>query len=586
MKRSLAGVLFVSSLSVLFFLAPIAHAQVTGERVDSFHASIHINADATVDVDEYIDYDTGGIARHGIYRDIVAHASTGEKLSFSNIQVSGPFTTSWVNSDVMRIKIGDPNVTFVGPRSYRIHYRVNHAIAYGKDIGDTKGIDELYWNVTGNQWLIPIVTADASVNVDPVITPTQSACYFGPLGSTDRCAINNGTQFVTNKVLMPGSGMTIAIGFPHGQIHIPTQMEIIKTYMKEHGQVMILFLIPIIAFVLMYRRWSRVGRDPKDPGVIVPEYDTPDGLTPIEAAGLLRQRIAPTDISAEIVYLAVRGFITITQTEDRVLGIFKTTEYILTKIKENDGSLNDADAKLLGRMFDLGDGTQVKLSEMNQRFYRYIPSITGATFDTLTLKHYFTNPPFHTKSISGIGPVRMIRFVVWVTVFFGIMGTGIFSSAFGSANMLVPLMIILFTTAGIVGVFAYLMPARSELGVATKNKILGLKMYLTIAEKDRIAFHNAPEKKPEIFEKLLPYAMVLGVEKAWAKEFEGIYMTPPQWYVGPHASSFNIVNFVSSMSSFNTSMSTAVGSAPGGGGGSGGGGSSGGGGGGGGGGGW
>jgi len=28
-------------------------------------------------------------------------------------------------------------------------------------------------------------------------------------------------------------------------------------------------------------------------------------------------------------------------------------------------------------------------------------------------------------------------------------------------------------------------------------------------------------KKPEVFEKLLPYAMVLGVAKIWAKEFEG-----------------------------------------------------------------
>jgi uncharacterized membrane protein len=128
-----------------------------------------------------------------------------------------------------------------------------------------------------------------------------------------------------------------------------------------------------------------------------------------------------------------------------------------------------------------------------------------------------------------------------------------------------------------------LMPAKTVKGVATKEYILGLKLYLQIAEKDRLQFNNAPEKKPEIFEKLLPYAMVLGVDEAWAKEFEGIYTVPPQWYEGYHGGAFSAIAFNHSLSSFNSMASSSMGSAPGG---SGGGGFSGGGGGGGGGGGW
>ena len=109
---------------------------------------------------------------------------------------------------------------------------------------------------------------------------------------------------------------------------------------------------------------------------------------------------------------------------------------------------------------------------------------------------------------------------------------------------------------------------------------------MDIAEKDRINFHNAPEKKPEVFEKFLPYAMVFGVEKAWAKEFEGIYTEPPKWYKDNNMSTFNTIIFANSLHSFANYSNNAISSTPGKGSGSGGGGFSGGGGGGGGGGSW
>jgi uncharacterized membrane protein len=128
------------------------------------------------------------------------------------------------------------------------------------------------------------------------------------------------------------------------------------------------------------------------------------------------------------------------------------------------------------------------------------------------------------------------------------------------------------------------MTAKSKKGVLSYEYLLGLKDYLKIAEKDRLRFHNAPEKKPEVFEQLLPYAMVFGVEELWAKEFEGIYINPPDWYQGNKNSTFNVVAFGHEMVLFNNLATTSFSSSPSSG--SGGGGSSGGGGGGGGGGSW
>jgi uncharacterized membrane protein len=93
--------------------------------------------------------------------------------------------------------------------------------------------------------------------------------------------------------------------------------------------------------------------------------------------------------------------------------------------------------------------------------------------------------------------------------------------------------------------------------VDAREKIKGLKLYLETAEKDRIAMLQSPDapyaakssepkKTVELFEKLLPFAIVLGVENQWAKQFESIYTTPPDWYSG-NWGAFSAVYLASSL---------------------------------------
>jgi uncharacterized membrane protein YgcG len=106
---------------------------------------------------------------------------------------------------------------------------------------------------------------------------------------------------------------------------------------------------------------------------------------------------------------------------------------------------------------------------------------------------------------------------------------------------------------GIAGVFAYYMPRKTKEGVLLREKILGLREYLSVAEKGRLKFHNAPEKNPSEFEKLLPYAIVLGVEKDWARQFEGILRANPSWYEDPRGlDNFTALYFVSSLGDFSS----------------------------------
>lgn len=118
----------------------------------------------------------------------------------------------------------------------------------------------------------------------------------------------------------------------------------------------------------------------------------------------------------------------------------------------------------------------------------------------------------------------------------------------------------------------------TDTGAKQWAKVEGFQLYMSVAEKDRLKFSDAPDKTPERFNKLLPFAVALGVEKDWAKQFEGIDVSQStNWYVGNMAA-FSAVNlasdigtsFASTVSS-NSSVSSSGGSAGGGVGGGGGG---------------
>ena len=114
---------------------------------------------------------------------------------------------------------------------------------------------------------------------------------------------------------------------------------------------------------------------------------------------------------------------------------------------------------------------------------------------------------------------------------------------------------------GIAVMFHLLMPAKTKSGVAMKEYLLGLREYLQIAEKDRLVFHNAPAKKPETFETLLPYAIIFGVEELWAKEFEDVYKSEPEWFEN-NGSGFSAISFGKNLSIFDTVLTSSISSMP------------------------
>jgi uncharacterized membrane protein YgcG len=579
----------------------------TGERIDLMDSTITVNTDASISVREGIIYNFYNTYHHGIYRDIPVKYKTKAggafRLKISDISVTDenfnryPFTISSVGNS-QRIKIGNPNETITGIHKYIISYNVENPIGFFENY------DEIYWNGTGNEWTVPIAEARVKVVLPKYLKKEEFdriSCYKGALGSTGSCewsivdvtngiskGLYNAVQFYSPNSLQAREGMTVAVGFPKGLVdatNAPTAFEKIFGNVVYEGWIW--FIIPIILFIVLYRYWSKNGRDPKGTGIIVPQYNSPDNLSPMQIAYILNKSFGES-LSGEIVFLATKGYIKINHITKKTFFI-DSDDYEIEKVKNYDSSLKPFQIKLLDRLFtfskggeDGAIGSKVEISNLVNKFYPINREIEREVEETLIADGYFPGSKYgglHSPSNRGIAK-RIVTALSTSLLFLFFVGPMIMAT-FGPM-----LILVLILTAIICSFFYVIMPRMTEKGVKTMEHINGFKMYLSVAEKDRIDFHNAPEKNSATFEKFLPYAIALGVTDKWMEVFKGINMQNPSWYSDSTGHAFSMMAFSSSMSNFSHVASQSFVSAPGSSSGSGGGGFSGGGGGGGGGGSW
>lgn len=548
--------IFWSVLLLLGFSAPAFAA----EHVDTFHARIAIEPAGTLLVSETIRYDFGTTERHGIYRDIplkYTAAYGNYTIRVQDIEVTdkqggpAPFTLERQGSQ-QRIRIGDPDQFVSGLQTYEIRYRVARAINF------FEGYDELYWNVTGNAWDVSMqgITAIVELPEGAKAGELTTRCYSGPAGSDAPCASpfvpedkDASADSVTfrHTALEPAEGLTIVVQFPKGLVNPPTSIQRVQWLIQDNWSI----AVPFIVFGIMYYLWVTRGKDPKGRGVIIAEYDAPDKLTPAEIGTVLDEVTGNTDIAGEIVYLAVQGYLRIKQvTVDKLLK--DKEEYIFQQLKPIDTALAPYQQTLLRGFFETrgtastepGVLKEIVLSDLKNTFATTLATVKSEATKSVVEKGYFEGNPNAPKVLYAIIAVIL----------------GILMVVFSKGSLL---MIVSGIISGlIVAIFGWFMSRRSAHGVLTKEHILGLKDYLQVAEADRLKFHNAPEKKPEVFEKLLPYAIVLGVEKQWADQFKDIYTTEPTWYQGSYPGHFNTALFVNNLNALSSQTNSVLSSSP------------------------
>ena len=397
-------------------------------------------------------------------------------------------------------------------RTVEITYLVRNGMRFFEDH------DEFYWNVTGNDWPVPIDHASAFVAFpDAAAGSLRAQAFTGVYGSAGHDATSEvkgaDCSFDTVNPLPMRGGLTIDIYIPRDILKEPSGF---TRFIWFIGSNPIVFL-PFWAFAIMYFTWWKWGRDP-DPGVsVAPMYEPPKGLSPAEAGTLLEDKIHPRDITSTIVDLAVRGFIKIEEVDDKGL-VFHHKDYILHSLKPVSewSDLAPHEKVMLTNIFTGGDVTP--LSSLKNRFYTAIPAVRQDIMAALKNKGMYLLDPDTANGYS------FVALLVIVAPFLASQFSG-FKNVFSSVGLLVGCGII---SAIIWWLFAREMTAKTVTGGRTRVAVLGFQEFMNRVDADRLK-----RMPPDTFEKYLPYAMALGVEHRWAQAFAGIVQNPRPGSLAP-----------------------------------------------------
>jgi uncharacterized membrane protein len=566
MKRLLA-------LAALLLGAAPAWAQ-RSLAIKSFDATIRVDRDATIDVTETITAQFTG-SWNGIYRTIpVVYRSPqgfnwtlGVKLLDATDSQGRPLRVQASRQrHYIKYKIwvpGAQNAT----RTINLHYVASNGLRFFEDH------DELYWNVTGDEWDVPIEAATARIELPRAATGVRAIAFNGAYGSTARDAEVSAAGTTITMAMARGlgfhEGLTAVVGWDKGVVAEPTPAQRVAGFVGANWPL----ALPVVVFLGMLVLWYRVGRDPASLPVTV-QYEPPDGLTPAEAGTLVDGRVDMRDITATVVSLAVQGRLRIEEVEEsQFLGLFKHSEYVFHRLDPKDGAppLQAHEESVFRGIFD--GSRVVRMADLQNEFYQNLPDIKDSVYERLIQRGLYRSRPDKVIGRWMTGAV-----ILGVVGFLGLKA----ATAVGSTIAPATLIVAVVASAIIVALFGLVMPARTAMGARLQERVLGFEEFLTRVESDR---YQRVIRTPEMFERFLPYAMAFGVEQRWARAFQDICREPPSWYVGTGPGTFNSTVFTSHMSAFSSRAGSAMSSSPrssggsgfGGGGGSGGGGGGGGG---------
>ena len=528
---------------------PASARQLT---IQNFNVAVVIQPDSTIDVTETLTVNFEG-EWHGLYRSIPVEYRGSMGLNYTlfvepeNVSDQDGNSLKYEVSrqgQYKRFKIYVPDATDA-TRTIVIRYRVLDALRFFADH------DELYWNVTGNETDAPVENSSARIELPAGVTGLHAEAFTGGYGERGQDAdvkiAGNAVQIGMQRPLFYHEGLTAVVGWDKGFVRPPSALAKTILFLRSNWP----FALPIAAFLFMAWFWYSNGRDPRRNPISV-QYEPPDQMSPAEAGTLVDNEVAMRDITATIIDLAVRGYLKIEQQEtSQALGLVHHKKFLFhrTKAASEWTNLKPYEQELLGAFFDDGASDQVSLADLQNHFYVHLPAIRNRVFDGLMAGRFYKRRPDR---------MHQGYFAAGIAIAFGSVFAATRVSAWLGMSYLTVLLSGLLT-AGIVALFGHFMSARTVAGERELEKVLGFEDFLGRVEKDRI---ERMVKTPEMFEKFLPYAMALHVEKKWASAFQDIYKTPPQWYSGPYGAGFQPYLFVSDLNLMSMQTGSALASSP------------------------
>lgn len=620
---------FARLLALLGALCLGGAAQAAGEpqreRILRFDVSAAVNEDASLTVREDLEFVAMGVKiSRGIIRGIPVRYRDENGRSFAvglkvlSTSVDGR-KLPWKESREKRglfIRIGDPKQT-LSPGVHRLSltYRAT------KQLGFFADHDELYWNVTGNDWDLPIQSASFRLAL-----PGKAAgdgfsrvdWYAGRYGSTssDGARLDDSRAVLTTRPLQPGEGLTVAYSWPKGVVAPPQPSfgdrfgDFVSTYGDAIARGLMWGGTALAAICLA---WGALRARGSHSGeiTVIPLFHAPQGMTPSLARRLTLGADDFGSLGAELIALAIGGalkirgdrrsgyrlektgdtpsdglpaalmgelFPSFSQEALNVTNVHrkrfeKSLELIKSDAqKRSEGNFLDRRAPLRRASACLLGGVAAAealflLTEAVSAEWGAVGLLLGA-LALLSLRHARQEPTLAPRSFA-----RSLRNAFSLKGFFAAQA-GVFiaallaMSAAHSSDRSLPLA---GTALALLG-----LPLGKKLifwtdkGRKQFEQALGLKMFIMAAEKDRLEMLNAPDDTPQLFEELLPYAVAMDCAATWANRFEKVlaaaawqpsWSDSPAWAAGSAQALWRSDGIARGLSDFSKGFSSSLGAA-------------------------
>ena len=478
------------------------------EKIDSFDVAITVEKDGDIEVSETIQVTSEGVRiRRGIFRDLPRYYADdegrpGDKLPYQydvkRVTRDGlrePYTVER-EGNAFRIRIGDADVFLDrGSHTYEIEYEVKNQIRYF----DTH--DELYWNVTGNYWLFPIDQSAARITLPEEARIISQSGYTGGFGETgqDYAYRQSGGAhvFEATRPFGAGEGLTISLSMEKGVIEPPSFSDKSALWWFRYGSLGVLLASFLGVLTFLTRSFRKVGEDPPK-GPVFARYEPPQNLSPAAVHHIYYRGLRGHGaLISTLISMGTKGVVDIDASEK------KST--VLTRKPDAAAALS-ADEQLLDKDLFGGSGTRT----------------LGGKYDA----SFTTAYSLFRKSITRKYGKAYFRWNLGYTLVAVVLTiAGIALAVTQTINWSWWHMAIILALAAINGLFMYLMPAPTPKGQETRTEIEGFKLYLEKAEKLQmnsveVGSGMPPPMSVERYERFLPYAVALDVEKPWTKYFE------------------------------------------------------------------
>lgn len=543
-----------------------------GDVIREFASDIEVSADGTFMVTETIVYDFGEVEKHGIYRYLSTNhpqkatawykdrSIAYEILSVTRAGKPEPYQLT-ENLGSLTVRIGRADATVTGRQTYAITYRVTGGYLYYDNQPP-----ELYWNATGHEWSVPMDAARVTVHDPDGIFGNQRVCYKGYPGEATSCDVSVATTSVTfsTGLMYAGEELTVAQSFSTSKVAVVIHEVVPRVY----------WLVPLLVLLAgavinwLYR--FKVHHRPDLP--VVAQYEPYPEVLPMFTGVLMDGRLDGRDITAGLLYLAQEGFIKIKKIEKKVLYLFEVDDFEVELLKPTEEAPTRFHEQILSLLFKAPYNEVVALSSLRGDVKKQKENQKTLTKLREAIAEDVVERGFYEQVIKLSGLAVLIPFFALLLIY----GSSIVGFIIGviGINVFVPACaVFVFAITALVVLYR----RRTRLGFEALNHLKGFKEFLSVTDKERFKFHNAPEKSPEQFMEYLPYAVALGVEKEWAEVFKDIVIESPDWYDGGADAGFSATALTTSLGAFSSSFSSSSGSSGSSGGGSAGGGAGGGG---------